>query len=133
MIKYVGKCLLIEELGEKILIVGDLHLGEISERKVGGINVSQSLYEKTIDDFYREFIQLYYGNINNIDNNDNYNKPTYIHSITIEGRYKCRWCEKSYKFYNTSFHSHLVKCHNGDYRGDFDDFKTYKLNPETSY
>jgi hypothetical protein len=89
--------------------------------------------EKTIDDFYREFIQLYYGNINNIDNNDNYNKPTYIHSITIEGRYKCRWCEKSYKFYNTSFHSHLVKCHNGDYRGDFDNFKTYKLNPETSY
>lgn len=50
MIKYVGKCLVIEEKGEKILVVGDLHMGYSSSMKIGGIDIDSELYTSSLNE-----------------------------------------------------------------------------------
>jgi len=57
---------------------------------------------------------------------NDYKDPDKIYEETPDGRYKCEWCEKSYKFFNTSFHNHLLKHHYEYFRGDFEKFKSYK-------
>ena len=65
-----------------------------------------------------------------IEEND-YKEPDEIYEETPEGHYKCIFCkdcgkEKIYKFFNTSFHNHLLKYHYEKFRGDFEKFKSYK-------
>ncbi len=54
-IKYIGKCLLIEEGEERVLVVGDLHLGYERELNKGGIDASKRIQEELIEDFERIF------------------------------------------------------------------------------
>jgi metallophosphoesterase superfamily enzyme len=60
MIKYIGKCLLIEEkndLGkkEKILVVGDLHIGYEEVLNLQGVFVGRKMFEEYIEEFERIF------------------------------------------------------------------------------
>ncbi len=50
-IKYVGKCLLIESGKEKILVVGDLHLGYEEALNRSGVLVSRQMFDEIISDF----------------------------------------------------------------------------------
>jgi uncharacterized protein len=54
-IEFIGKCLLIEIDGEKILVIGDLHLGYQGVMREGGVLVPGGLYEKTIKDMDEVF------------------------------------------------------------------------------
>lgn len=62
MIKYIGKCLLIEEEGEKLLIVGDLHLGYEEALNQTGVFVSRTLFKEVL----KEFDEIF-GEIGNVD------------------------------------------------------------------
>jgi len=62
MIKYMGKCLLIEENKEKILVVGDLHFG-VGEESIGSI-LSGEVYGQIIDDLNEIFNKT--GKVNQI-------------------------------------------------------------------
>ena len=53
--KFVGKCLLIEISGKKILAVGDLHLGYEEALNRGGVFVSRKMYEEMIEEFDEVF------------------------------------------------------------------------------
>ena len=61
-----------------------------------------------------------------IKENNDYKDSDEIYTEMPDGRYKCKWCEKSYKFFNTSFHNHLLKNHYDKFRGNFEKFKSYK-------
>ena len=50
-IEYIGKCLLIEEAGERVLVIGDLHLGYEGAMRTSGVMIPVKLYEKCIADF----------------------------------------------------------------------------------
>ena len=50
-IGYAGKCLLIEQKGERVLVVGDLHLGYEGSMRASGLQVPLKLYEQVISDF----------------------------------------------------------------------------------
>ena len=50
-INYVGKCILLERGGEKILAVGDLHLGYEETLNRAGIFVSRQMFDEMIADF----------------------------------------------------------------------------------
>jgi len=45
MIRYIGKCLLIEEGKEKILVIGDLHIGLEESLRESGVFISAKLVE----------------------------------------------------------------------------------------
>jgi len=47
-IKYVGKCLLLEEEGEGVLVVGDLHLGYEESLNVSGVSFSEKMFNEMI-------------------------------------------------------------------------------------
>ena len=47
-ISYIGKCLLIEEKGEKILVIGDLHLGYEESLNRGGVFISRKMFDEMI-------------------------------------------------------------------------------------
>jgi len=47
-IEYVGKCLLIKERGERILVVGDLHLGYEESLNRTGVYVSREMFKEMI-------------------------------------------------------------------------------------
>lgn len=51
MIKYVGKCLLIDDGGEKILAVGDLHLGYEEVLNKGGVFISRTMFKGMLEEF----------------------------------------------------------------------------------
>lgn len=55
MIKYIGKCLFIEENNEKILVIGDIHLGIGKEIDRGGISVSEKMFDEMIDELKNIF------------------------------------------------------------------------------
>src|SRR3989344_4962003 len=48
-IKYIGKCLLIEDK-ERILVIGDLHFGYDEVMRKNGINIPVSLFDETKKD-----------------------------------------------------------------------------------
>ncbi len=62
-IKYIGKCLLLEDAGERVLVIGDLHLGYEGAMRVSGVMIPVKLYEKCIADFE----EIYNYIINNLD------------------------------------------------------------------
>ena len=50
-IDYIGKCLLIEDAGERVLVIGDLHLGYEGAMRASGVMIPVKLYEKCVTDF----------------------------------------------------------------------------------
>ncbi len=50
-INYIGKCLLLEEAEERVLVIGDLHLGYEGAMRRSGVMVPVKLYEKCVKDF----------------------------------------------------------------------------------
>ncbi|MEK6792211.1 MAG: metallophosphoesterase [Nanoarchaeota archaeon] len=50
-IDYIGKCLLLEEKGERVLVIGDLHLGYEGAMRASGVMIPVKLYNKCIADF----------------------------------------------------------------------------------
>ncbi len=54
-IKYLGKCVLIEEGKEKVLAVGDIHIGYGKQGEAYGAMVDESLYNEMIHDFEEIF------------------------------------------------------------------------------
>lgn len=55
MIEYIGKCLLINSKGKKILVVGDLHLGYEEHMNMTGVFVSRQMFEEMIEYFDKVF------------------------------------------------------------------------------
>ena len=49
-IKYIGKCLVVEKESEKILVVGDLHLGYGESIRKGGVFVPVDIFGEVIND-----------------------------------------------------------------------------------
>lgn len=54
-IKFIGKCLLVEEEGKKILVIGDLHVGYEEAMNNTGVFVSRKMYEEMIEELKRVF------------------------------------------------------------------------------
>jgi hypothetical protein len=54
-LKYVGKCLLLDSGKEKILVVGDLHLGFEEMLNKSGVLVSRQMFEEMISDLNNVF------------------------------------------------------------------------------
>ena len=50
-IKYIGKCLLIEKGKERVLIIGDLHLGFEESLNKSGVFISRQMFDEMISDF----------------------------------------------------------------------------------
>ena len=50
-IKYIGKCLLIEGGKERVLVVGDLHLGFEESLNKSGVFISRQMFDEIISDF----------------------------------------------------------------------------------
>ncbi|MCA9485239.1 MAG: metallophosphoesterase [Nanoarchaeota archaeon] len=60
--EFVGKCLFIEELEKKILVVGDLHLGWEESLNRTGVFVSRKLFEENL-----EYLDKVFEKTGNID------------------------------------------------------------------
>lgn len=58
MIRYLGKSLLIEEKGERILAVGDLHLGYEESLNRGGVFVFRKMFDEMIAEFDKMFARV---------------------------------------------------------------------------
>jgi len=54
-IDYIGKCLLVEDEGKRVLVVGDLHLGFEERLNKSGILVLRKSYDEIISDFNEIF------------------------------------------------------------------------------
>lgn len=54
-LEYIGKCLLIEEMGKRIIVIGDLHLGYEQALNEGGVFVSRKMYNEMISELERVF------------------------------------------------------------------------------
>ena len=63
-LEYIGKCLLLGEAGERVLVIGDLHLGYEGAMRASGVMVPVKLYEKCLSDF-KEIIS-FTGNVDKI-------------------------------------------------------------------
>jgi putative SbcD/Mre11-related phosphoesterase len=50
-IEYKGKCLLIEESGKRVLVMGDLHLGYEGSMRRSGVMIPIKLYDKCVKNF----------------------------------------------------------------------------------
>ena len=50
-IRYIGKCLLLEGRKEKVLVVGDLHLGYEEALNRSGVFISRQMFDEIISDF----------------------------------------------------------------------------------
>jgi putative SbcD/Mre11-related phosphoesterase len=57
-IDYIGKCLLIEREGERVLVVGDLHLGYEGSLRNSGVMIPVDLYKQVMDDFEEIFSKI---------------------------------------------------------------------------
>jgi len=55
MIKYIGKCLLIEKGKGKIFVIGDLHLGYEEALNSSGILISREMFKEMIDEMQNVF------------------------------------------------------------------------------
>ncbi len=49
-IEFIGKCLLINENNENVLVIGDIHLGFMNE-KVHGIDIEGKIFDEMIEEF----------------------------------------------------------------------------------
>lgn len=60
MVKYsfIGKCLLIEENGRKILAIGDLHLGQEESMNKTGVFVTRGMFEEMIIELDKVFARV---------------------------------------------------------------------------
>ncbi len=54
-LEYIGKCLLIETKGKRILVVGDLHLGYEETLNQSGVFVTMKMFDEMIEYFDRVF------------------------------------------------------------------------------
>jgi len=63
-IKYIGKCLLIEKGKEKVLVIGDLHLGYEEALNQSGVFISRQMFDEIISDFNAIFGEV--GHVNKI-------------------------------------------------------------------
>mgnify|MGYP001575723516 CR=1 FL=1 len=63
-IQFVGKCLYIEEHKQKILVIGDLHLGYEEVLNRGGVFISRAMFKEMIAYFERVFERV--GKVNKI-------------------------------------------------------------------
>jgi len=61
-IKYIGKCLLVNEEGKRILVVGDLHLGWEESLNMSGVFVSREMFKEVM-----EYFDLVFKKIGNVD------------------------------------------------------------------
>ncbi|HLC31841.1 MAG TPA: metallophosphoesterase [Candidatus Nanoarchaeia archaeon] len=57
-IEYVGKCLVVEEEGKKVLVIGDLHLGYEESLRRDGVFVPGGLVEETLKDLEEIFTRV---------------------------------------------------------------------------
>lgn len=55
VVKYIGKCLLLEEKGDRVLVIGDLHLGYVGSMRESGMLVPSGVYEEMIGEFEKVF------------------------------------------------------------------------------
>ncbi len=62
MIKYLGKCLLIEDEDKKILVVGDLHLGYEETLNQAGVFLTRKMFEEMIS-----YFELIFGDVGKVD------------------------------------------------------------------
>lgn len=60
-LNYIGKCLLIDESGERVLVLGDLHLGYEGSMRRSGVMIPVKLYEKCVKDFEEIISSLIVG------------------------------------------------------------------------
>lgn len=58
MKKYIGKCLVIEEKGEMILVIGDLHLGYEESLNDAGVFVERKMFKEMVEYLDRVFESL---------------------------------------------------------------------------
>lgn len=58
MIKYIGKCLLIEEEREKVLAIGDIHIGYGREGEAYGALINKSLFDEMMNDMNEVFASV---------------------------------------------------------------------------
>lgn len=57
-IDYIGKCLLINSRGKKILVVGDLHIGYEQALNESGVYIGREMYKEMIDYFDKLFEKI---------------------------------------------------------------------------
>ena len=60
--EFLGKCLLIEDKGEKNLVIGDLHLGYEEALNRGGVYLGRKMFEE-----YISYLNLVFGKLGKID------------------------------------------------------------------
>lgn len=58
MIEYIGKCLLLNGVREKVLVVGDLHLGYEEAMNKSGVFVTRGMYNEMIAEFDEIFLKV---------------------------------------------------------------------------
>ena len=63
-IEYVGKCLLVNIVGKRILVVGDLHLGYEEALNISGVGVGRKLFSEMMEDFEEIFLKS--GNVDEV-------------------------------------------------------------------
>ncbi len=54
-IKFIGKCLLLEEKGKRVFVIGDLHLGYVGSMRESGILVPSGIYNDMINELDKIF------------------------------------------------------------------------------
>ncbi len=64
MIEYIGKCIVVNENGKKILVIGDLHIGYEASLNASGIFVTRTLVEESLKDI--EEIYAKTGEVNKV-------------------------------------------------------------------
>ena len=62
MFEFIGKCLLVEEQGKKILVIGDLHLGFEEALNKTGVFVFRKMFSEVI-----EYLDRVFEKIGNVD------------------------------------------------------------------
>lgn len=61
-LRFIGKCLLIESDGERVLVVGDLHLGYEEALNRGGVLVGRKMFDEMISD-----LNAVFGEVGEVD------------------------------------------------------------------
>ena len=56
-IEYIGKCLLVETDGKRVLVVGDLHLVYEEALQRAGVSVGRKLFGEMMEDFEKIFLK----------------------------------------------------------------------------
>ncbi len=57
-VEYIGKCLFLNDEGEKVLVVGDLHLGYEEAMNKSGVFVTREMYNEMIREFDEMFLKV---------------------------------------------------------------------------